>query len=133
MERDPEQPVLQASAHLKPPSRARSVLLALAALALASPAYLFVALNRPAVVVLLNDTLDAKQDVVVKVGEAVVWRNESNGVRTLEVHEGSERRSAVLEPGDTYVHTFHEPGLHHFCAAEGPRDSPRDGVITVEP
>lgn len=120
--------------HLKAPGRGRSVLLALAALALASPAYLYAALNKPAVVVRLNDALLSAPDrVVVKVGEAVVWRNESREVRTLEVHEGEERRSAVLAPGESYEHVFRTAGLHRFDAADKERDVSRDGVVTVEP
>lgn len=120
-------------APLRAPSKARSLLLALAALALASPAYLYAALQKPAVVVLLDDALPEPSRVVVKVGEAVVWRNETSVVRRLEVEEGAERREAVLAPGESYEHRFHVAGVHRFGASGDQAASRAGGVIAVEP
>lgn len=130
--RDPAEEALLAR-HLKAPSKARSLLLALGALALASPAYLYAALQRPAVVVVLEDALPEPSRVVVKVGQAVVWRNESSDVRTLEVEEGDERREAVLAPGESYEHRFHTAGVHRFGAVDVEYLRQSDGVIAVEP
>lgn len=105
-------------------------MLAGVALALASPAYLYAALSRPAVVVRLHEVMPPRLDrVLVRVGEAVQWRNESDAERTVEVLNGPGQHDAVLEPGESYEYVFKEAGVYRFGAGPvGP-----EWLVTVEP
>lgn len=68
--------------------------------------------------------------VTIKAGEKVVFRNEKMmpGGHTI-VFEELDVQSSGLGKGETWSHTFDEPGTYHFRVKEHPDNT---GTVIVE-
>ena len=83
--------------------------------------------------------------VVIHQGDSVMWVNETgggwHGVISAEAGFGSGR----MDPGDTFIHTFEEPGVYTFqCSPHGidgmqgavvvlPKESPLPDPLPAPP
>ena len=77
--------------------------------------------------VLLGDHFFDPQMVVVKVGTTVTWRN-SSGAHDVTSRDGSFRSPTL---GDSFSHTFTQPGRYPFFCAIHPGEM--QGEVVVEP
>jgi plastocyanin len=110
----------------------RTLLAALAALALALPAGLLLSSAVHADVdnqVVIKTFKYGPKDITVPVGTTVTWLNKDNEVHTV-VSKNGKFRSAALDTDDSFTFTFTEPGTYAFFCSLHPQMT---GSVTVVP
>jgi plastocyanin len=87
--------------------------------------------SQPGIGVGISD--DSCPNVVVEVGQQISWTNQGNQehiVRATSVEGERAFDSGTLKPGDSFVVTLTEPGIHQYeCSADGSST----GMITLQP
>ena len=63
--------------------------------------------------VVMTDARTEPRRLTVRAGETVTWLNRSTAAQTIMLGAGGWE-SAVLEPGDSYRHTFTTPGTYRY-------------------
>ncbi|MBA2244066.1 MAG: cupredoxin family copper-binding protein [Gemmatimonadetes bacterium] len=63
----------------------------------------------------------------IAAGTTVEWRNQDVVAHTVTAEEGGFD-SGLIEPGSTWRHTFHEPGIYSFLCTPHPF---MKGVVVV--
>ena len=76
----------------------------------------------------LEDFAFAPANIVVEVGTTVTWTNEDSIGHTVTSDEGDELDSEILGEGETFSHTFTEPGEYRYHCTPHPN---MQGLVTV--
>jgi plastocyanin len=90
--------------------------------------------TEPAEVRAIDNSFDAP-GVKVAAGTTVRWTNAGRQDHDVIPAEGSEWGAEVeaFHPGDTYEHTFEEPGTYnYYCTIHGTAAKGMVGVVVVE-
>jgi plastocyanin len=67
-------------------------------------------------------------NIVVDVGTTVTWTNDDVVPHTVTSDDGDELDSELLNPGDTFSHTFDTPGAYAYHCTPHPN---MRGLVTV--
>lgn len=67
-------------------------------------------------------------EITVSVGTKVTWLNKDDTPHTV-VENDKKFRSAALDTGDSYSHTFDAPGTYHYFCSFHPK---MVGTVTVK-
>ena len=70
----------------------------------------------------------APANIIVDVGTTVTWTNDDSVPHTVTSDDGDELNSELLNPGDTFSHTFDEPGAYSYHCTPHPNML---GLVTV--
>jgi plastocyanin len=70
----------------------------------------------------------APANIVVDVGTTVTWTNDDVVPHTVTSDDGDELDSELLNPGDTFSHTFDTPGEYRYHCTPHPN---MQGLVTV--
>lgn len=70
----------------------------------------------------------APANIVVDVGTTVTWTNDDIVPHTVTSDDGGELNSELLNPGDTFSHTFDTPGEYRYHCTPHPN---MQGLVTV--
>ena len=70
----------------------------------------------------------APANIVVDVGTTVTWTNDDVVPHTVTSDDGDELDSELLNPGDTFSHTFDTPGAYAYHCTPHPNML---GLVTV--
>ena len=70
----------------------------------------------------------APANIIVDVGTTVTWTNDDVVPHTVTSDDGDELDSELLNPGDTFSHTFDQPGEYRYHCTPHPNML---GLVTV--
>ena len=76
----------------------------------------------------LEDFAFAPANIVVDAGTTVTWTNDDSVPHTVTSDDGDELDSELLNPGDTFSHTFDTPGAYAYHCTPHPNML---GLVTV--
>jgi amicyanin len=69
------------------------------------------------------------QNIIIQVGDTVTWTNQDSAPHTVTSDSGSELDSELLSQGQSYSHTFNDPGTFEYHCTPHPF---MIGTVTVE-
>lgn len=103
--------------------------------------------EKPSVVIKMIDMPASfePQNITIKVGDTVEWKNVGNSVHhaTSDPSEAMKPEDAstpngakafdsgFLHPGDTYSHTFTEPGIYNYVCAPHETSGMKGKIVVV--
>jgi plastocyanin len=94
-----------------------------------------VVMEGTAVTVPTLDNIFRPEAIQVAPGTTVTWRNDGRNEHDVLPVEGDEWGIEVegFQPGDTYSHTFDEPGVYeYYCSIHGTTTAGMIGTLVVE-
>ena len=77
----------------------------------------------------IEDFAFSPANVRIDVGTTITWTNRDSVGHTVTSDDGDELDSELLDEGETYAHTFTEPGTYAYYCKPHPY---MEGLVTVE-
>jgi plastocyanin len=76
----------------------------------------------------IEDFAFAPANIVVDAGTTIRWTNEDGVAHTVTSDDGDELKSRLFGEGETFSHTFDEPGEYYYHCEPHPN---MQGLVTV--